>query len=367
MAPETLTLELGHDRAATAVEAEPQSGLGKGLAAILAATAVEKPRRGGLASLIPETPGSTAGPADTGPFDGDDDEGSGPDLLTPPTLGHGGDTDADDLGADLVRALLGGLGCSMPLDLCAYLHQGRTERPRLTLRSPSFSSFEPSDGFELCDLLGRRLRKGQSGPFQAAGYVGTTVATAGWASSGVYAVGRRRGLLGPPEIAAVEAFCTSLGASIHQLSEHHDEPLYVPEFQIRFAEAAMGAEAAVRLAAPNGPRQAHAWATGRVEAVATALLKAIDCGRMFRYASETEVDGERRALALLQGDDGSTALRGAAVPGGTPGTAVVLATFRAAAALSTANEQTDRLRQEEHEALDVLTRDVGLARTAEAS
>lgn len=363
MAPETLTLELGEDRAATVVDepetAEPQSGLGKGLAAILAATKVEKPRRGGLASLIPEASGST------GAVTPDDD---GPELLTPPTLGHGGDTDADDLGADLVRALLDGLGSSMPLDLCAYLHQGRTERPRLTLRSPSFSSFEPSDGFELCDLLGRRLRKGQSGPFEAAGYVGTTVATAGWASSGIYAVGRRRGLLGPPEIAAVEAFCLSLGASIHQLSERHDEPLYVPEFQIRFAEAAMGAEAAVRLATPDGPRQAHAWATGRVEAVATALLKAIDCGRMFRYASETEVDGERRALALLQGDDGSTALRGAAVPGGTPGTAVVLATFRAAAALQAASDRLER--GETIEALDPLETRPGadrLERAAEAS
>lgn len=348
MAPETLTLDLGEDRAA-AVADEPQSGLGKGLAAILAATAVEKPRRGGLASLIPDTAESL-------------DE---PTMLTPPTLGHGGDTDTSDLGADLVRALLDGLGSSMPLDLCAYLHQGRTERARLTLRSPAFSSFEPSDGFELCDLLGRRLRKGQSGPFEAAGYVGATVATSGWASSGIYAVGRRQGLLGPPEIAAVEAFCTSLGASIHQLSEHHDEPLYVPEFQIRFAEAAMGAEAAVRLATPDGPRQAHAWATGRVEAVATALLKAIDCGRMFRYASETEVDGERRALALLQGDDGSTALRGASVPGGTPGTAVVLATFRAAAALQAASDRLER--GETIEALDPLEAPSGAARLERAA
>ena len=176
--------------------------------------------------------------------------------------------------------------------------------------------------------------------------------------------------MGPPEIAAVEAFCTSLGASIHQLSEHHDEPLYVPEFQIRFAEAAMGAEAAVRLATPNGPRQAHAWATGRVEAVATALLKAIDCGRMFRYASETEVDGERRALALLQGDDGSTALRGASVPGGTPGTAVVLATFRAAAALQAASDRIERgeaLSDDERSDLAAIERGAGLARTAEAS
>ena len=36
MAPETLTLDLGEDRAA-AVADEPQSGLGKGLAADLAA------------------------------------------------------------------------------------------------------------------------------------------------------------------------------------------------------------------------------------------------------------------------------------------------------------------------------------------
>ncbi len=354
MAPETLTLDLGEDRAATVAD-EPQSGLGKGLAAILAATAVEKPRRGGLASLIPDTAESL-------------DE---PTMVTPPTLGHGGDTDTSDLGADLVRALLDGLGSSMPLDLCAYLHQGRTERARLTLRSPAFSSFEPSDGFELCDLLGRRLRKGQSGPFEAAGYVGATVATSGWASSGIYAVGRRQGLLGPPEIAAVEVFCTSLGASIHQLSERHDEPLYVPEFQIRFAEAAMGAEAAVRLATPDGPRQAHAWATGRVEAVATALLKAIDCGRMFRYASETEVDGERRALALLQGDDGSTALRGASVAGGTPGTAVVLATFRAAAALSTSSEPVERRDRPAGAAPEngarAPERDPRLARAAEAS
>lgn len=319
MAVESLTLDLGREQVAH--EDEAPSGLGRGLAAILAATADERPRRGGLASLIPDTAESIDAPTQIGP----------------PTLAHGGDTDTADLGADLVRALLDGLGSSMPLDLCAYLHQGRTERPLLTLRSPAFSSFDPSEGFELCDLLGRRLRKGQSGPFDAAGYVGTTVATAGWASSGIFAVGRRRGLLGRPEIAAVETFCATLGASVHQLRERHDDRLYIPEFEVRVAEVSMGAEAAVQLAAPGGPRRGHAWATGRVEAVATALLKAIDCGRMFRYASETEVDGERRALALLQGDDGTAALRSASVPGGTPGSAVVIATYRAAAALEDAS------------------------------
>ncbi|MCB1004691.1 MAG: hypothetical protein KDB35_10965 [Acidimicrobiales bacterium] len=341
MAAETLTLDLGIDEPAAPAHDEPATGLGRGLGAILADTRAEKPRRGGLASLIPSAPAPAAPPVPSsrptmtadavGAPDAVDERVA--DLVTPPTLAHGGEADTSDLGADLVRALLDGLGSSMPLDLCAYLHQGRTERARLTLRSPAFSSFDPSDGFELCDLLGRRLRTGRSGPFEAAGYVGTVVATAGWASAGVFAVGRRRGLLGPPELAAVDQFCTTLGASIHQLSERHDEPLFVPEFQIRFAEAALGAEAAVRVATASGMRQGHAWATGRVEAVATALLKAIDCGRMFRYASETEVDGERRALALLQGDDGTAALRGAAVPAGTPGSAVVLATYRAAAAL----------------------------------
>ena len=81
MAPETLTLDLGEDRAA-AVADEPQSGLGKGLAAILAATAVEKPRRGGLASLIPDTAESL-------------DE---PTMVTPPTLGHGATSTPPDLG-----------------------------------------------------------------------------------------------------------------------------------------------------------------------------------------------------------------------------------------------------------------------------
>ena len=179
MAVETLTLDLGTD---PTVDGEPPApgGLGRGLGAILAATAVERPRRGGLASLIPDTAESIDAPA----------------TLSPPTLAHGGDTDTTDLGADLVRALLDGLGSSMPLDLCAYVHQGRTERAHLTLRSPAFSTLDPSDGLELCDLLARRLRKGQSGPFEAAGYTGTTVATSGWASSGLYAVGRRRGLLG---------------------------------------------------------------------------------------------------------------------------------------------------------------------------
>ncbi len=321
MAVETLTLDLGIaptvDGGRVEAETEAPSGLGKGLGAILAATATERPRRGGLASLIPDTAESIDAPT----------------TLSPPTLAHGGDTDTGDMGADLVRALLDGLGSSMPLDLCAYVHQGRTERAHLTLRSPAFSSLDPSDGLELCDLLSRRLRKGQSGPFEAAGYVGTTVATSGWASSGLYAVGRRRGLLGRPELAAVERFCTTLGASVHQLHEQHDDGLFVPDFQVRVAEAALGAQASVALATGDGMRQGHALAAGRVEAVATALLKAIDCGRMFRYASEAEIDGERRALALLQGDDGTAALRGASVPGGTPGSAVVIATYRAAASL----------------------------------
>jgi len=314
MAVESLTLDLGME----AMLDEPQSGLGKGLAAILADTSAEPPRRGGLASLIPDSLEDLTAP---------------PAFTLPPTLDHGGDVDTSDLGADLVRALLDGLGSSMPLDLCAYLHQGRTERPRLVLRSPSFASFDPSDGFELCDLLGRRLRKDQSGGFEAAGFLGTTVATAGWASSGMFAVGRRRGPLGAPEIAAVEAFCSSLGASIHQLSEHHPEPRVLPEFRVHVDEAALGAEATVAVVLADGLRHGHAWAGGRVEAVASAVLKALDCGRMFRYASETVVDGERRALALLQGDDGTAALRGASVQVGAPGSAVAIATYRAAAAL----------------------------------
>jgi hypothetical protein len=323
MAIESLTLDLGIE---PALDDEPQSGLGRGLAAILADTAAERPRRGGLATLIPDR-------LHDGDVDVDTVEEVAPPIVVPPTLEHGGDIDTSDLGADLVRALLDGLGSSMPLDLCAYLHQGRTERPRLVLRSPVFSSFDPSDGFELCDLLGRRLRKGQSGGFDAAGFVGTTVATSGWASSGIFAVGRRRGLLGPPEIAAVEAFCNTLGAGVHQLYEQHDDQWSIPEFRVHVEEAALGAEATVAVVLADGLRHGHAWAGGRIEAVATAVLKAIDCGRMFRYASETEVEGERRALALLQGDDGTVALRGAAVAGGQPGSAVAIATYRAAAAL----------------------------------
>lgn len=319
MVAETLTLGLPFDHVEDVQDTdETQSRLGKGLATILDATNGERTRRGGLASLIP-VDHPTANSQTT--------------ALLPPRLEHEGRHDSTDLASDLVRALLDGLGSSMPLDLCAYVHQDRTDRPRMHLRSPAFASFSPTDGFELCDLLGRRLRKGQSGAFDAAGFVGLTVATAGLASSGIFAVGRRRGVLGRPEADSVETFCRQLGASVHQMAEHHPAPAPMPGLMVDIAEAALGAEATVRLDTTPRPRVGHAWAGGRVEAVATALLKAIGCGRMFRYASEIEIDGERRALVLLQGDDGTASLRGATAPGGSAGEAVALATYRAAAAL----------------------------------
>jgi hypothetical protein len=308
MTPEPMALDLLLDD-----EPEAQSGLGRGLAAILADSAAEPERTGGLASLIP---------TDLPPSRGNSPA---------PAPGIASASVPEALEDDLVRALLDGLGSSVPLDLCAYLHQAERGPARLHLRSPSLATFTPADAFDLFRLLDRRLRSGRSSDLEVAGHHGRIFATRGDHSRGVYAVGRRRGSLGEREYDAVEAFCRASGSALHQLA---DAPANPPlETHLHVVDVALGAEATVDLRPADRPAtRGQAWAQSRVGAIAGAVVEAVGGSASFRYGGEVAVEDGRVALVLLD-HDGTVALRAGHVADGVVGSAVAVAAYAAALTL----------------------------------
>ena len=300
MTPEPTALELVVD------EDEEQRGLGRGLASILADTGAEPERTGGLASLIPTEPVGGNGGRNAPPISS---------KAVPEALVD-----------DLVRALLDGLGSSVPLDLCAYLHQEGRGPARLHLRSPALSAFTPADAFTFCRLLDRRLRSERSSDFDLAGHQGRILVTAGPGSRGVYAVARRRGSLGAREYDAVDAFCRTSGSALHQLAE--SPTACGLDLRLRLADVALGAEATVEL----GSRRGQAWAQSRVGAIAAAVADALGVEAAFRYGGEVAVEDGRAALVLLEAD-GTIVLRAAHAVDGIVGSAVAAAAHAAAVAL----------------------------------
>ncbi|HEY8059171.1 MAG TPA: hypothetical protein VID94_10485, partial [Acidimicrobiales bacterium] len=201
---------------------EVQSGLGRGLAAIiptLAANLDTSPRtrrrqrrRGGVAALL-------GGPVeDQAPPPAGSQPGTDVAAPTEPTPVHGPAPSAvRKLRDDLVGALLDGLANTMTLDLCAYLHEGPGEDPHLFLESPSMDRIGATRTYALFGGLRVDLEAGRSeAAFDAAGFRGVSVATVGAGSRGLWAVARVEDVTAPErEVAA--RFCRSFGRAVHQL------------------------------------------------------------------------------------------------------------------------------------------------------
>lgn len=320
---------------------ENQSGLGRGLAAIIptladfdrpAAPRGRQRRRGGVAALL-GTPVEERGPVPApaaGPVP-EEVVADAPD--TPEAAGVVGPTPAPSavrqLRDDLVRALLDGLANTMALDLCAYLHEGPGEAPHLFLRSPALDHFGAARAYTLFDALRLDLEGGRSSPdFVAAGLAGVTVATVGDGSRGLWAVARAEDI-SAAEREVAGRFCRSFGRAVHQLDGAGAPAMTIAtpvHVRAHLARDSVLAEVQVRIG--DQIRPGHGRAATRVEAITRAVVVAAGRHVTFRYASEVAHEGEHAAVVLLEGGDNAVAL-GSALSAQDGGVATAQAAIRA--------------------------------------
>ena len=324
---------------------ENQSGLGKGLSAIIPRLAGlgdddHSPRAGGgLASLIP---GAGA------PVDDPMDEGSGEPVEaveteepveaeepvddTPPLVDTGSIRQLRD---DLVRALLDGLVNTMRLDLCAYVHQESDGEPVLFLRAPALATLGPQRAWTLFAALREATARERSDDgFDVAGLRGLVVATGGARSTGVFALARV-GDLTDRERSVAARFCSSFGRAVHQLAGDRLRAAEVEDtaVAVEVHEARDSILARVQVEVDGRRLPGSGRADTRVEAVTRAVLDAHPAGPTFRYASEVAHGGEHAAVVLLESPAGAVAL-GSAVGRDAGSRATAHAAVRAVAGLS---------------------------------
>jgi hypothetical protein len=335
-------------------ELEPQSGLGRGLAAIIPTLAdLDSPtppkrrgrRRGGIEAMLaggstdpaPPTPAPEvdADPAPPTPTptptpDAELAEAAAPVSATPSAPVHVPAPSAvRKLRDDLVGALLDGLANTMALDLCAYLHAGPGEEPHLFLQSPSLDAIGPARAYLLIDGLRRELEAGRANPeLSVAGFEGVSVATLGEGSRGVWAVARTEGIT-VPEREVASRFCRSFGRAVHQLdgAASPANTLATPALvRVHRARDSVLAEVEVRLGDQIRPGRGRA--DTRVEAITRAVLVAAGRQVTFRYASEVAHEGEHAAVVLLESADHAVSL-GSALSAEAGGVATAQAAIRA--------------------------------------
>jgi hypothetical protein len=322
---------------------EVQSGLGRGLAAIIPTLATDldpsprtqrrKRRRGGLAALLgaPVDDGGAPAlesPAAARPPSGPSAE-PGVAASEPSPVHEPAPSAVRKLRDDLVRALLDGLANTMALDLCAYLHQGPGEEPHLFLQSPSMDRIGATRTYALFGGLRVDLEAGRSeAAFDAAGFRGVSVATVGAGSRGLWVVARDEEITAPErEVAA--RFCRSFGRAVHQLDGAASSaatiatPVYVEAHRSRDSVLA---EVQVRIG--DQVRPGHGRADTQVEAITRAVLVAAGRHLMFRYASEVAHEGEHAAVVLLEDGDHAVSL-GSALSPESGGVATAQAAIRA--------------------------------------
>jgi len=339
-------------------EEEPQSGLGRGLAAIIPTLAdLDTPppagrrrrRRGGVAALL-GTPAGAAAPTVVGtetpePIETTPAVAAAPPPVDPepaPVPEPPADPERHPepvhipapsavrkLRDDLVGALLDGLANTMALDLCGYLHQEPGEEPHLFLQSPALDAIGPARAYALFDALRVDLAAGRSDPeFAAGGFRGVAVATVGDGSRGLWAVARADDIT-TPEREVATRFCRSFGRAVHQLdgaaapANTIARPLRV---EVHRSRDSVLAEVQVRIG--DQIRPGHGRAATRVEAITRAVLVAAGHHVTFRYASEVAHEGEHAAVVLLEGGDRAVAL-GSALSPESGGVATAQAALRA--------------------------------------
>jgi hypothetical protein len=304
---------------------ESQSGLGKGLSAIIPQLAGldsdpgSPSASGGLASLIP---GVSPAPAD-----GTEEESDAAALLEAGAVRQ--------LRDDLVRALLDGLVNTMRLDLCAYVHRERGVDPQLFLRTPTLATLGPDRAWALFGVLRDAIGGERAGETLAvAGLGGVLLATDGARSTGVFALARAEGL-SPQEQAVAGRFCSSFGRAVHQLVADRLSGTGAEDdtVSVEIHEARDSILARVTVDLDGRGHAGSGRADTRVEAVTRAVIDAHPSDALFRYASEVSHEGEHAAVVLMESSAGAVAL-GSAVTHDGGSRATAHAALRAIAGLA---------------------------------
>jgi hypothetical protein len=301
-------------------DTEEQSGLGRGLAAIIPTLAdldhpEPKRRRGRRRSGVEALLGAAAPPPELDEPAADEPEPAAPAPEVDAPVHVPAPSAVRKLRDDLVGALLDGLANTMALDLCAYLHEGPGEDPHLFLQAPSLDGIGADRAYALLDALRRSLEAGTSEPdFAAADLRGLTVATLGDGSRGVWAVGRGEGISAAEREVATR-FCRSFGRAVHQLDgAASPTTMLAMPVQVRAHAARDSVLAEVEIRLGDQIRPGHGRADTRVEAITRAVLVAAGRHVLFRYASEVAHDGEHAAVVLLEGRDHAVSLGSALSP-----------------------------------------------------
>jgi hypothetical protein len=306
----------GHGDAEDPDELEQQSGLGRGLAAIIPTLAdldapPVRPRRRARRSGAEALLGALVDEPDPVPEPEPEPEPEAaphePHVPAPSAVRK--------LRDDLVGALLDGLANTMALDLCAYLHEGRGEAPHLFLQSPSLDAIGADRAYTLFDTLRVDLEAGRSDTnLVTAGFHGVSVATMGDGSRGLWALARVEDV-SVPEREVATRFCRSFGRAVHQLdgTAAPTTTLATPaRVQAHRGIDTVLAEVEVRIGDQIRPGQGRAGT--RVEAITRAVLVAADRAVTFRYASEVAHEGQHAAVVLLEGRDNAVSLGSSLTP-----------------------------------------------------
>lgn len=130
-------------------------------------------------------------------------------------------TDPADVSLAMQKIVYAGLDllvATIPLDLCAYVHEPAGAGPQLYVRAPRLGAMEAETAFRLFAELRDALGTAPDGSeIRVSGYHARGLFSAGAASRGLHAVGRSGGGLSGEESAAAFRACRAIAAACHAL------------------------------------------------------------------------------------------------------------------------------------------------------
>lgn len=196
---------------------------------------------------------------------------------------------------EAIYAGLDALLAVVPLDLCAYLHLPTTSGPQLYLRRPDLGALDAGEAFTLFTALRDSVNDEQP---EIPGFFAVFLPTAGPASRGLHAVGRRDGKLDDHERITAEAICRATAAVAHAI-EPGSERVEPHRVTVEIKGDLVSAEVEV-LAGPERLRGSADHHTAH-EAVAAAALDALGTGYSLVSARSVDLAEERAAVVLVEG------------------------------------------------------------------
>lgn len=196
---------------------------------------------------------------------------------------------------EAIYAGLDALLSAVPLDLCAYLHLPASSGPQLFLRRPDLGGMDASAAFTLFGAL--RDAAASETP-EIPGYHTAFIPSAGPASRGLHAIGRRDEKLDDHERAIAEALCRASATLAHAMESS----------QKRFEPARVAVEitgdvvtANVEVLAGDERWSGRAERATAHEAVSAAVLDAVRPDVSLSAARPVDIGDGKAAVVLVEG------------------------------------------------------------------